>query len=61
MSTNIVKSVNNSNRTFKVMYYGEYIGDVTAPSRIVAEDFVRTEMQLGIADFSAIVKLVEVY
>lgn len=61
MSTNTVKSVNNSNRTFKVMYYGEYIGDVTAPSLIAAEDFVRTEMELGIADFAAIIKLVEVY
>lgn len=61
MSTDTVKSVNNSNRTFKVMYYGEYIGDVTAPSRIAAEDFVRTEMELGIADFAAIIKLVEVY
>ncbi|WVH02362.1 hypothetical protein [Escherichia phage ECP2304] len=61
MSTNTVKSVNNSNRTFKVIYYGEYIGDVTAPSRIAAEDFVRTEMELGIADFAAIIELVEVF
>lgn len=61
MSTNTVKPVNNSNRTFKVMYYGEYIGDVTAPSRIAAEDFVRTEMELGIADFAAIIELVEVF
>lgn len=61
MSTNTVKSVNNSNRTFRVMYYGEYIGDVTAPSRIAAEGFVRAEMQLGISDFSAIVELIEVY
>ncbi|QXV84535.1 hypothetical protein bas24_0075 [Escherichia phage SeppeHuegi] len=61
MSTNTVKSVNNSNRTFKVMCYGEYIGDVTAPSRIAAEDFVRTEMELGIADFADLIELVEVY
>lgn len=61
MSTDTVKSVNNSNRTFKVMYYGQDVGQVKAPSRIVAEEFVRTEMQLGIADFSAIVELVEVY
>ncbi|WZK98987.1 hypothetical protein NGRRMQZB_86 [Escherichia phage Dru_SM1] len=61
MSTDTVKSVNNSNRTFKVMYYGQDVGQVKAPSRIVAEEFVRTEMQLGIADFGAIVKLVEVY
>jgi hypothetical protein len=43
------------------MYYGQDVGQVKAPSRIVAEEFVRTEMQLGIADFGAIVKLVEVY
>lgn len=61
MSTDAVKSVNNSNRTFRVMYYGKYIGDVTAPSRIAAEGFVRAEMQLGIADFAAIIELVEVY
>lgn len=61
MSTNTVKSVNNSNRTFKVMYYGQDVGQVKAPSRIAAEDFVRTEMELGIADFAAIIKLVEVY
>lgn len=61
MSTNTVKSVNNSNRTFKVMYYGEYIGDVKAPNRADAEGFVRAEMELGIADFAAIIKLVEVY
>ena len=52
MSTNTVKFVNNSNRTFKVMYYGEYIGDVTAPGRIDAEGFVRVEIQLGIADLA---------
>lgn len=61
MSTETMKSVNNANRTFTVLYYGQDVGQVKAPSRIVAEDFVRTEMQLGIADFSTIVKLVEVY
>lgn len=48
-------------RKFKVMYYGNYIGDVKAPNRADAEGFVRAEMELGIADFAAIIELVEVF
>ncbi|QXV85491.1 hypothetical protein bas25_0069 [Escherichia phage VogelGryff] len=48
-------------RKFKVMYYGNYIGDVKAPNRAEAEGFVRAEMRLGIADFAAIIELVEVF
>lgn len=59
MKTMLATKHCDNSKTYTVIFKGENIGQVKAPSRVSAEIFLRHELELTVGEFKELVILVE--